>query len=108
MGILDSAKMLRQAMQAKKKMSQIKGVGQAGIIKGIIIDGLYTVSALEVNKDELTSRLSKFGSTESLINEVSRLIEQDTKAAMADAKKHLEKQMASATSLDDLRSMLSN
>ncbi len=49
------------------------------------------------------ARILKFDTTKG-----ARLALKALKTAMADAKKHLEKQMASATSLDDLRSMLSN
>lgn len=108
MGIFDSAKMLRQAMQARKKMSQIKGVGQSGIFKGVILDGLYSVDAIEINKEELKNKLSRFAPSEQLIEEIAKIIQRDTKSAFDDAKKHVEKQMASATSLEDLKSMLQN
>lgn len=95
--------MMQQAMQARKKMQQIKAVGSSGVIKGVVIDGLYNVVAVEVDKEVLKSKTSL---NEEQASKVAEIFEKDIKNSMDDAKKHLEKEMSQSTSLEDLKGML--
>jgi len=103
MGIFDTAKMVQQAMQARKKMKEIKAIGSAGIIRGIVIDGLYNVVAVEVDKDKLKKSFDFL--TDEQLNKISTQIERDVAEALKAAKSDLEKLLSKSTSLEDIKSM---
>lgn len=103
MGIFNTAKMIQQAMQAKKKMQKIQVVGYSGIVKGIVIDGLYNVVAVEIDRDLLQQN---YNLDQKKADEISSKIEEDIKNAFFDAKKQLEKQMSQSTSIEDLKNLL--
>jgi tRNA(Ser,Leu) C12 N-acetylase TAN1 len=103
MGIFDTAKMVQQAMQARKKMKEIKAIGSAGIIRGIVIDGLYNVVAVEVDKDKLRQSLELL--TDEQVSKISGQIERDVAEALKSAKSDLEKLLSKSTSLEDIKNM---
>jgi hypothetical protein len=105
MGLMDTAKLMQKAMQAKKKMSLIQGVGTSGSIKGVVFDGLYTTTATQADREYIKTKLAKYNLGDAAIEDIAKMIEKDVKDANNDAKKHLEKQMAENTSLDDIKSM---
>lgn len=105
MGVFDMAKMIRKAQQAKQKMQQIQGVGSSGAF-GIVIDGLYNVLEAELDLENLKQILQKYNLEESVYMEIKNVVERDVKNSFKEAKKHLEKQLANNTSLEDLKGFL--
>lgn len=105
MGIMDTAKMVNEARKARKKMSQMEVVGKSGSL-AVLMNGLYDVTDMEVNMDELKQELGDSFSDKQY-SQIADLFTKNIKKAMEDAKKNLEKQMASMTSLDDLKNMFS-
>lgn len=104
MGVLDMAKMAQKAMQAKKQMSKINAAGKSGSL-GVLIDGLYSVVEVEINKDELRKELG-FEIDDRSLQKIVDVFKKNTKNAFNDSKKALEKELASSTSLDDLKNLL--
>ena len=104
MGIMDTAKMVNQARKAKKKMEQVEAVGKSGSA-AVLINGLYEISDIEFDIEELVNSLGASLSqdeVEKIVNQVKK----DMQKAMKNAKKQLEKELASMTSLDDLKGLL--
>ncbi len=89
------AKMLRKAQQARSSMQKITatGVSKSGMT-AILLNGLNDIEEIEF-KPELLTNLT----TEVLATEV--------KEAYKDAKKNLEKSLASTMDIDSIRDMLS-
>jgi DNA-binding protein YbaB len=104
MGIMDTAKMVNKARKAKKQMEQVEAAGKAGSL-AVLMNGLYEISDVDVNMDELAAELDNAVSDDEL-RKIKKLIENNVKNAMKDAKKSLEKELASMTSLDDLKGLL--
>lgn len=105
MGVFDMAKMAQKAMQAKKQMSKINAAGKAGYL-GVLIDGLYTVNEVEVNRDELRKELG-IEIDDKALNKLAESVEKNVKDSFNSAKKSLEKELANSANLDDLKSLLS-
>lgn len=97
MGVLDMPKAMYKAQQAKKKMQKIQVVGQHGSVS-VLMNGLNDIVEIEINEDA-------FGDNEDMTTMLKRIAE-DTKKAIADAKKALEKEMMNSANLDDIKEML--
>ena len=99
------AKMAQKAMQAKKQMSKINAAGKSGSL-GVLIDGLYNVVAVEVDREEL---LKEIGGEvdEKTLDKIAKITEKNVKDAFNNSKKALEKELANSTNLDDLKNLLS-
>jgi DNA-binding protein YbaB len=104
MGVFDMAKMAQKAMQARKKMSKVKAAGKSGFL-AVLIDGLYTVTDVEVDKNELRAELD--GLDDKTIDKIATLVEKNVKNVFNDAKKSLEKELASSSSMEELKGLLS-
>lgn len=100
---MDMAKMARQAMAARSKMSKIKAAGKHGSL-AMVIDGLYNVTDIEINKDELRAELGDI--EDGLLDKIVRVFSKNIQKASADTKKALEKELSQNTSMEDLKSML--
>ncbi len=103
MGIMDLPKLAMKARQMQSQMSKTKAAGKHGTI-AIIINGLYSIIDREPDMDALAE---KFPNIER--NELERLVNlvlSDVTKALDDAKGNLQKDMASNTSMDDIKSML--
>ncbi len=98
------AKMASKAMKARGMMKKIEAAGQSGVVS-LVMNGLYSIDDMEVDTDALIEKVGN-KSVEDAIKESANIIKRDTKDAVEDAKKQLEKEMANATSLDDLKDML--
>ncbi|MCS7317565.1 MAG: hypothetical protein NZZ41_04530 [Candidatus Dojkabacteria bacterium] len=103
MGLFNTAKMIQQAMQTKKKMQKIQVVGYSGIVKGIVLDGLYNVLDIKINVDELAQR---FNLTQQQSQQIAETLEKDIKASFKRASDELRKQITKVTPLDELKKML--
>lgn len=102
MGITSAPKALYKAQQAKKKMSQIQAAGQSETI-AILMNGLNELEEIELN----TSYISEeYGIDSDTIAKLSDKLSKDIKKAFADAKKQIEQQLMSSTSLEDLKGLL--
>lgn len=102
MGVIDTAKMINKARQAKKKMEQVEAVGKDGFV-AILINGLYEINDLEVDLDSFKAKFDNLD--ESTAQEIVNEFKKSVVSAMKDAKKQLEKELASMTSLDDLKGL---
>lgn len=98
------AKMASKAMKARGMMKKIEAAGQSGIVS-LIINGLYSVSEIEIDREALDQKIAG-KSTEEAVTETVNTLKKDFADAVEDAKKQLEKEMMNATSIDDLRDML--
>jgi DNA-binding protein YbaB len=105
MGVFDMAKMAQKAMQAKKQMSKIQAAGKAGSL-GVLIDGLYNVVEVEVDRDILKSELG-IELDDNALDKIAKSMEKNVKDSFSNAKKSLEKELANSTNLDDLKNLLS-
>lgn len=95
MGMMDTAKMVRKAMQAKSQMQKITAVGRSKSGKtAVLINGLNDVLELEIDPTLISNQN---------VNEV----EIDVIEAFKDARKNLEKTMADGLNMEDIRDMLS-
>lgn len=103
MGVIDTAKMINKARQAKKKMEQVEAVGREGFV-AILINGLYDVNDIEIDLEKFMNEFNDID--ESTAKKVADRFSEDVAKAMKDAKKQLEKELASMTSLDDLKGLL--
>jgi hypothetical protein len=103
MGVMDMAKMARQAMAARNKMSKIKAAGKHGSL-AMAIDGLYNTTDVEIDRDELRAELGEVD--DKMLDKIIRVFENNIQKASADTKKSLEKELAKSTSMEDLKSML--
>jgi DNA-binding protein YbaB len=103
MGVLDLPKLALKARKMQSQMQSIKAVGKSGVI-GLIINGVYTIVEIEPDFEELKKRFP--GVPEDSLRKIVTTINNDTKKAVEDAKSQLQKEMASSTSLDDLKGML--
>lgn len=104
MGIIDMAKMAQKAMKARGTMSRIKAAGKNGSL-AMAIDGLYNVTDVEIDKDELKKEIG-YEVEDRVLEKIINVFKNNIKKASGDTKKALEKELASNTSMDDLRSML--
>lgn len=104
MGILDTAKMVNKARQAKKKMEQVEAVGKEGST-AVLINGLYEISDIEIDIDEFIAELNN-SVDEETAEKIAATLKKNIMKAMKNAKKQLEKELANMTSLDDLKNML--
>lgn len=98
------AKMAQKAMAAKKQMSKIKAAGKSGSV-GVLIDGLYSVEEVEINREELRKELGNDISERDL-DKVIQIFEKNVKSAFNDSKKALEKELANSASIEDLKNLL--
>jgi DNA-binding protein YbaB len=105
MGVMDMANMARKAMQARSRMSKINAAGKAGSL-AILIDGLYTVLEIEIDKEELRAELGE-DFTDSMIDKVVKVFSKNIKQASNNSKKSLEQELSKSTSIDDLKDLLS-
>lgn len=104
MGVMDMAKMARQAMAARNKMAKIQAAGKHGSL-AMAIDGLYNTTEVEIDREELRAELG--GDVDDrMLDKIIRVFENNIQKASADTKKSLEKELAKNTSMDDLKSML--
>ena len=95
MGVLNAAKMLRKAQQAKTSMKAITVAGKSRSgLTALLLNGLNEILELEFS-DELMQNVKK------------ERLEREVIEAYADAKKELEKQLAANMDLDSIRDMLS-
>lgn len=94
MSVLDTAKLIRKAQQAKTSMKKVQAAGKSksGLV-AILINGLNEI--LEVSIDD---SLCQNGSCATLSKEIIE--------AHDDARKELEKEMASSMDMDSIRDML--
>ncbi|BCX13832.1 MAG: hypothetical protein KatS3mg085_364 [Candidatus Dojkabacteria bacterium] len=107
MGILDTTKLALKARQAQKKMKKMEVVGSDDKdIFRVLLNGLGEVVATELNVESLSSELGDELTSEQL-EKLKTIIEDSVKQAMQTAKKNLEKEIASSTSLDDLKDLFS-
>ena len=94
MGILNSAKMLRKAQQAKSSMKSIAVAGKSKSgMTALLLNGLNEIQEIEF-ADELMNDLNK----QKLVREIIE--------AFSDAKHELEKQLAATMDMDSIREML--
>ncbi|MDQ6985887.1 MAG: hypothetical protein Q9M91_07875 [Candidatus Dojkabacteria bacterium] len=107
MGVLGVPKAIYKAQQAKKKMSQIQAAGKEGMV-GVLLNGLNDIEEDEIDRIELKSELENLGvkTTEDQVDKLADLLEKQIKKAFAAAKKNLEKELISSTSLEDLKGLL--
>lgn len=103
MGVLDLPKLALKARKMQNQMQSTKAVGKSGTM-ALIINGVYSIVETEPDYVELTKRFPNI--PESEIRKLVTVVMTDTKKALEDAKAQLQKDMASNTSLDDLRGML--
>lgn len=103
MGVLDLPKLALKARQMQSKMQNTKAAGKSGNIS-LIVNGLYSIVDFEADIDEIAKKF-KIEDKEMLKKLIAELMN-DVKKAQEDAKKHLEKQMAQSSTLDDLKGML--
>lgn len=102
------AKLAKKAMDARKKMSALTAAGVSNSV-GVLVNGLYEVLQVEINKEELTSRLpflTKLGDDD--LNILLKRIEKDFLEAHKSARQELEKQLSQNTNIDDLKGLLSD
>ncbi|MEP7103509.1 MAG: hypothetical protein ABI721_02245 [Candidatus Dojkabacteria bacterium] len=104
MGMIDQAKMVQKAMQARNSMSAVKAVGKGGSL-GVIFNGLYATKEAKVIRSELKEELGI--EDNKLIEKIARLIEKNVVNANEDARKSLEKELSANTSMDKIKEMLS-
>ena len=103
MGMLDLPKLALKARKMQSQMQALKAVGKSGVI-ALIINGVYSVVEIEPDYEELAKRFPNV--PEDTLKKIVTTVGNDTKKAVEDAKNQLQKEMASNTSLDDLRGML--
>ncbi len=102
--MMDTAKMLNEARKARKKMSQMQVAGQSGSM-AVLMNGLYDVEDVDIDADKLKEELGD-SFTDEQIKKITENAKKRIKESMNDAKKQLEKELASMTSLDDLKNLL--
>lgn len=104
MGVFDTAKLINKARKAKKRMEQIEVVGvDAGAMMRVLINGLGDLVDVDLDLETLKNSLGEDFSDDSRLKEV---LENGIREAFKDAKKNLEKELAS-TNLEDLKDLLS-
>lgn len=107
MGVLDIPKMIAKANEARKKAKQVKAAGTAGSVS-ILIDGLMDWVEEEVNEEDILQRVGATGESAEKVKKTIKVLRDDFKNAFKDAKKHLEKEMQSSISQDDIKDLLQN
>jgi DNA-binding protein YbaB len=96
MGVLNAAKMLRKAQQAKSSMKAISVAGRSKSgLTALLLNGLHEIIEMEF-ADEMFQDLNK------------EKLEREVMQAYNDAKQQLEKQLASNMDMDSLREMLAS
>lgn len=103
MGLMDNVSMMRKAMQAKNRMKKIQAAGQSDLVS-VLINGLNDIVEVEIDKDALSAILTTID--EATLQQLIRKLKESIKQSMNDAKKQLEKELVSNTSMDELRDML--
>jgi|GEM_PF-3902499 len=94
MGIIDTAKMIRKAQQAKSQMSKIQVIGKSKSANlAILMNGLTEI--VEVQCEEAI-----------LSGLTTRKLQQEIKEAYADSRKQLEDAMRNNVSMDSLKDLL--
>lgn len=94
MGIIDTAKMIRKAQQAKSQMGKIEVIGKSksGNLS-ILMNGLTEI--LEVNVEETL-----------MVGLTAKQLQKEIKEAYSDARKQLEAAMRNNMSMDSLKDLL--
>lgn len=102
MGITSAPKALYKAQQAKRKMSKIQAAGQSDSI-AVLMNGLNELVEVELNYDFIAE---EFDIDIDKIKKLSDKLSKDVKRAFADAKKQIEQELISSTSMEDLKGLL--
>ena len=102
MGITSAPKALYKAQQAKKRMSKIQAAGQSDSI-AVLMNGLNEIEEVELNYEFIAE---EFDVDIDKLKKLSEKLSKDIKKAFADAKKQIEQELISSTSLDDLKGLL--
>lgn len=105
MGVLNVPKALYKAQQAKKRMSKIEAAGKDESVV-IVMNGLSEITEVDFEMEEFKSLFADKGLSDSQIEEISKKLSKNFKKAFEDAKKQIEKELMSSTSLDDLKGLL--
>lgn len=105
MGVLNVPKALYKAQQAKKKMSKIEAAGKDESVV-VVMNGLSELSDVDFDMDEFKTLFPENTLSDSQIEEISKKLSKNFKKAFEDAKKQIEKELMSSTSLDDLKGLL--
>lgn len=94
MGIIDTAKMIRKAQQAKSQMGKIEVIGRSksGNLS-ILMNGLTEI--VEVNVEEAI-----------MVGLTTKQLQKEIKEAYSDARKQLELAMRNNMSMDSLKDLL--
>lgn len=103
MGVLDLPKLALKARKMQSQMQSTKAAGKSGVI-ALIINGVYSIVEIEPDMEALSQKFSNVDPA--TLRKIVEVINNDTKKAVEDAKTQLQREMASNTSLDDLRGML--
>lgn len=102
MSLLNAPKAIYKAQQAKKQMSKIQAAGMADGVS-ILLNGLNDVVEIEIEETYVSDLLSQHGQNAAKVKDA---LQKSIKNAFADAKKQLEKELVSSTSLEDLKELL--
>ena len=104
MNMFNMPKAMYKAQQAKNKMAKIQAVGRDESVS-ILINGLSEIEEIEVDIEQLANQLGLDVSEEN-IRKIVEMVVKNTKKAIADAKKQLEKELINSTDMEELKSLL--
>ncbi len=105
MGMLNIPKAVYKAQQAKNKMSKIEAAGKDEAVI-IVLNGLNEITNVDFDVDELKNTFKSSDISDIDLEALMKKLSKNIKKSFQDAKKQIEKELISSTSIDDLKNLL--